>query len=66
MVCFGSGQNGRQLGGERGAFADLALGTELSDAGRRGMENGIALVLEELASLGVQLVPETIAVAGAG
>jgi hydrogenase maturation protease len=45
---------------------DLSLGTELSHAGRRGMENGIALVLEELAALDVRLAPEVMAAAGGG
>ncbi len=35
---------------------DLGLGTELSAAGRRGMEQSIELILEDLAALGVQAV----------
>ena len=44
--------------------ADLGLGTELSAAGREGMERGIELLLEELAGLGVRPTPEAAAAAG--
>jgi hydrogenase maturation protease len=43
---------------------DLSLGTELSGAGRAGLEKGIDFVLEDLAALGVQLTPETLAASG--
>jgi len=40
---------------------DLSLGTELSPAGREGMERSIELVLEELAAMGVYPDPRVLA-----
>jgi len=37
---------------------DLSIGTELSEAGKRGVEQSIALILEDLAALGVRLTRE--------
>lgn len=45
---------------------DMSLGTELSAAGRVGMEKGIELLLEELADFGVQLDPEPLLAVGGG
>ena len=45
---------------------DLTLGTELSTAGREGVERGIDFVLEDLATLGIRLTPVALAAAGAG
>ena len=44
----------------------MSLGTELSAAGREGMERGIALLLEELAGLGVRPEAQPLAAAGGG
>ena len=44
--------------------ADLSLGTELSAAGREGMEKSIDFILDDLAALGVRLTPEPSAVMG--
>jgi len=45
---------------------DLSLGTELSDAGREGMEKSIDFVLDDLASIGVQLTSEPLSATGNG
>jgi hydrogenase maturation protease len=44
--------------------ADLGLGTELSAAGREGMEKSIDCMLAELAGLGVTLPPAPLAATG--
>jgi hydrogenase maturation protease len=46
--------------------ADLSLGTELSAAGKEGMEKSIDFVLEDLAALGVRLNSEPLSATGTG
>lgn len=45
--------------------ADLSLGTELSPAGREGMEQSIDFILEDLAAIGARPTPARMAAAGA-
>jgi len=46
--------------------ADLSLGTELSAAGRAGMEESLEFILEDLAVLGVHPSSQSLAATGTG
>jgi hydrogenase maturation protease len=46
--------------------ADLSLGTELSAAGREGMEKCIDLIFDDLAAIGVRFTSDPLAATGSG
>jgi hydrogenase maturation protease len=46
--------------------ADLSLGTELSAAGREGMEKSIDLIFDDLAAIGVRFTNEALVATGTG